>query len=35
LNRKEALQKIELEIESSRYKDQIVEFIRSSERGII
>jgi hypothetical protein len=27
--------KIELEIESSQYKDQIVKFIRSSERGII
>jgi UDP-N-acetylglucosamine acyltransferase len=35
LNRKEALQKIESEIEPSQYKDQILEFIRSSERGII
>jgi UDP-N-acetylglucosamine acyltransferase len=35
LNRNEALQKIESEIKPSNYKDQIFDFIRSSERGII
>jgi UDP-N-acetylglucosamine acyltransferase len=35
LNRKNAFQKIESEIKPSQYKDQILEFIRSSERGII
>ena len=35
LNRKEALQKIKSEIKPSNYKDQIFDFIRSSERGII
>ena len=35
LNRNEAFKKIESEIESSQYKDQILEFIHSSERGII
>mgnify|MGYP000545397885 CR=1 FL=1 len=35
LNRNEAFKKIESEIKSSQYKDQILEFIHSSERGII
>jgi hypothetical protein len=35
LNRSEALQKIDTQIEASQYKDQILDFIRSSERGII
>ena len=35
LNRKEALTKIETNIPDSKYRNQIVEFIRSSERGII
>jgi|TARA_B110000914_G_scaffold3136_1_gene2740 UDP-N-acetylglucosamine acyltransferase len=35
LNRNEALQKIKSDIKASNYKDQIFDFIRSSERGII
>lgn len=35
LNRTDALKKIESDIPSSPYKDQILDFIRSSERGII
>jgi len=35
LNRNEALQKIKSDIKASNYKDQILDFIRSSERGII
>ena len=35
LNRNEALQKIKSEIKPSNYKDQIFDFISSSERGII
>jgi len=35
LNRQDALHKIESDIPMSPYKDQIIDFIRSSERGII
>jgi len=34
-NRNQALEKIESELEPSNYRDRILEFIRSSERGII
>lgn len=35
LNRKDALAQIETDVQPSEYKDQIINFIRSSERGII
>jgi UDP-N-acetylglucosamine acyltransferase len=34
-NRNKALEKIESELEPSNYRDRILEFIHSSERGII
>ena len=35
LNRKQAIQEIENQIDRSKYKEQIINFIRSSKRGII
>ena len=35
LNRNRAIDKIELELEQSNFRDQILHFIKSSHRGII